>query len=117
MPTYKQRVITAMTALAYPSGTSANQIRNYFLRYDEEFRRGTDKTTYVHKALRALVTDGVLSRTVSPLTPRYIYRFTQEYLNTTRPSNTSSVTVEKTVTVDEQLAEQLAEAEKKWCNN
>ena len=116
MPTYKQRVITAMTALAKSNGTSTNQIRNYFLRYDEEFRfaaaRGRDKTVYVLQALRALVTDGVLTRTVSPLTARYIYKFTQEYLNTTQPSNTSNVTVEKTVTVDEQLAEQLAEAKK-----
>ncbi len=121
MPTYKQRVVTAMTALANPNGSTRNEIYTYLLQNDEQFRfainRGRDKTVYVNQALRALVIDGVLTRTVSPwkaraITARYIYKFTQEYLNTTQPSNTSSVTVEKTVTVDEQLAEQLAEAEK-----
>ena len=112
MPTYKQRVITAIRALANPEGSSEEEICNYLLQNDEHFKRGIDKTTYVLSAIRALVTDGVLTYYYA-ISPRR-YKFTQEYLNFTRPrpSNTSTVTVEKTVTVDEQLAEQLAEAKK-----
>ena len=110
MPTYKHRVLTAMTVLANPEGSSEGEICNYLLQNDEHFRRGNDKTTYVLSAIRALVTDGVLTYYYA-ISPRR-YKFTQDYLNFTRPSNTSTVTVEKTVTVDEQLAEQLAEAKK-----
>ena len=59
MPTYKQRVVTAMTALANPNGSTRNEIYTYLLQNDEQFRfaiaQGCDKTVYVNQALRALV--------------------------------------------------------------
>ena len=47
MPTYKQRVITAIRALASPNGSTRNEIYTYLLQNDEQFRfaiaRGREK--------------------------------------------------------------------------